>query len=472
MTAALYKLHPRQVKAMKLLGWTPTGYTDRSEAVEELLYGGAAGGGKSHLLRTLAATIAVCRPGSITAIFRRHYSELDENMIRRWRQEVPEGRYTGKYVESSHEHRWPNGSITEFRHCEHEGDVMKYLSAEWDALLVDEATTFTEFMLKIMRARVRSTQSNFVPTVVYASNPGNVGHTYMKREFVEAARRMARNGGKLLRENINEYVPVWTALREQGGCRRAFLPSLLDDNPSLNAEYELMLEALPDEATRKAWKLGDWDIFAGMFFTTYDYSRHVIEPITPLPAYWEYWGSLDWGFAKPLSFGVWARDPDQPRRVYKVREVYGKEWTNAEAVYRIKAAVEGLPRPVASIQADPSMWIRKSTEGVSTADEYARAGLMLTPANNDRINGWQIVRSYLNDLPDRRPGLQIFSNCYDLIRTLPDQQHAKTGNVEDLDTDLEDHSVDEMRYALASTGSVQMGPAVKSCTRRQAWQDF
>lgn len=477
---ALYRLHPRQTEAMKLLGWTNDRLIRdgkrpincrRDDAVEELTYGGAAGGGKSHLARALATTIAVLAPGSVSAIFRRVLPELEESIIRKWRQEIPEGPGYGRMLESKHEFRWDNGSVTVFRYCEREGDVFKYLSAEWDALIVDEATTFTEFMLTLLRARVRSSRPYFVPTILYTTNPGNVGHTYIKREFVEPARMAAKGNGALLRDQLGEFIPTWQATREHGGRRRAFLPSLLSDNPSLSDDYANIVHGIADEATRKAWELGDWDVFAGQFFTNYDYRKHIVAPFD-LPKWWDYWGSLDWGYAKPLSYGVWARDPDQARRVYKVRELYAKELTNDEACHRIKAINEQVPRALTQILADPSMWIRKSNTGKSTADEYAELGVMLSPANNDRINGWQITRSFMSDLPDGKPGLQIFSNCYDLIRTLPEQQHAKVGNVEDLNTDLEDHAVDEMRYALSGLGSGQATEAVSSTTRAMDWMDY
>ncbi len=447
---ALYELHDRQAMAMELLGWTPEAWDDRSGSVHELLYGGAAGGGKSHLIRCVAATVATQIPNSVSVIFRRTYPELEENMIRTFRLEVP--RSLGDYNEGKHEFRWTNGSITEFRHCEREGEVDRYYSAEWDALLIDEATHFTEFMVTMLRGRVRSTKPGWYPTIVYGSNPGNVGHSYFKRQFVEESQR---HGGQ-----------PWMALREHGGLRRAFLLSKLVDNPSLSGDYELMLEGISDPVVRRAMRDGDWSIFAGQFFSTWGYERHIVEPF-PVPKYWRKWAGLDWGYAKPLSYGIYTQDPDSDH-VYRIRELYAKELNDSEACERIlatEATVEGSADVRLS---DPSVWARKSESGRSTAEIYAEKGVQLTPANNDRVNGWRLCRDLLADKPDGRPGFQVFANCYEFIRTIPDQVYSKT-NPEDMDTDGEDHAADEWRYAvssrMAATGSV-----VTSWSRRQGWQ--
>lgn len=447
----LYSLHPRQVQAMELLGWTQETWQVRGDSVHELLYGGSAGGGKSFLARALAGTIAILVPNSIVPVFRRTYPELDENMIRRWQEEVPSS--MGKYAKDSHEWKWNNGSITEFRYCEREGDVVKYLSAEWDALIIDEATTFTQYMISLLRSRVRSTKASWLETILYTANPGSVGHTYFLDNFV--------NPGEL-----GKYG-AWKAPPEEGGLKRAFLPAKLTDNPSLSERYSFILDGISDPVLKDAYKTGNWHIFAGQYFTTWRFDRHVIDPFE-VPAYWRKWGALDWGFAKPLSFGIYTRDPDAGH-IYKIRAVYEKELVNAEAVSRIKAIRGDMILDV--IFADPSVWIRDSNKGHSTADEYMDLGLVLTPANNNRITGWQVLRDNLADKPDGIPGFQVFSNCYDTWRTFPLMLRDNV-RPEDMNTTLEDHAVDECRYALASMGMGSPASAVKTHIHRQSWQGY
>jgi phage terminase large subunit len=447
----LYGLHPKQTQAMELLGWTPDTWSDRSGAVHELLYGGAVGGGKSMLARALAATIAVLVPGSIVPIFRKTYPELEENMIRRWLEEIPTS--MGRYVRDVHEWVWPNGSVTEFRYCEREDDVHKYLSAEWEALIIDEATMFTPYVISMLRSRVRSTKPGWYETILYTSNPGNIGHTYFLNNFV--------NPGEL-----GGYKP-WKAPVEEGGLKRAFLTARLDDNPSLPDRYASIIEGINDPVLREAYKTGNWHIFAGQYFSTWRFDRHVIDPFD-VPVYWRKWGGFDWGFGKPLSFGIYTKDPDTTR-VYKIAQLYQAELTNYEAVHKIKALRGDMTLDV--IYADPSIWARKSKDGRSTADDYQDLGITLTPANNNRIAGWQVLRDYLADLKDGEPGLQVFRNCYDTWRTFPTMVRDRR-NPEDLDTDLEDHAVDETRYALASTGRAAAAKAVSTLVRKQNWQRY
>ncbi len=445
-----YTLHPRQQHAMELMGWTEEGYTDRSGAVQEMLYGGSPGGGKSHLTRALAAAIGWGMPGSVSAFFRRTYAQLEENMIRRWKVEVPD--YLGSYSETKREFTWGNGSITEFRHCDNEDDALKYLSAEWEALLIDEATTFTPFQIGILRSRVRSTRPDWWETILYTANPGGPGHTYFLDNFVDPG-------------ELGNYQP-WKAPREDGGLNRAFLRARLEDNPSLDARYGALIEAIPDPVLREAYKTGDWHLFAGQFFTTWRFDKHVIDPFM-VPKHWRKWGALDWGFASPLSFGIYSQDPDT-KRIYKIRQLYAKELTNAEAVERIKALRGDWVLDV--VLADPSMWIRKSEQGKSTADDYAARGVSLQPANNSRIVGWQALHGVLDDLPDGQPGFQVFRNCYDTWRTFPLMQRDDN-DPEDMNTKLEDHAADETRYALSGWVGKTV-PVAMSFRRVQRWQRY
>jgi hypothetical protein len=430
---AQYELHPKQKEAMRLLGLGSRlgGYT----SVEELLYGGQAGGGKSALMRCVALTLAIRWPGSRVPIFRRTYPELEDTHIVACQKEW---NGWGSYHGGTHEWRHPNGSVTPFRHCEREFDVYRYLSSEWDGLLIDEATEFTEFQITALRSRVRSPRPRWRPIILYTANPGGVGHLFFKEHFVDAGR---------------EGVPYMG-----GGFRRAFLRAKLSDNPSLpQVEYERILSGISDEQMRKALMEGDWNLFAGQFLRWLP-DQHTCAPFEIPLSWYRRYITTDWGFGAPWATYFLVRDEDLWRRDriprwYAYREFYETQVRDQQQARLIRDAMRddeaGRGRAHEKIVwdavCDPAMWTKQSQTNVSPADIYRSEMIPIMPANNDRVPGWQRVREYMDEQEDGLPGLIFFDNCEDAIRTLPalvrDKHHP-----EDIDSHGEDHSADAIRY--------------------------
>jgi phage terminase large subunit len=419
----LYLLWPRQLEATRLLGLTDP---PADEPVNELLYGGQAGGGKSHLLRAIGFSLCCRWPGATVALFRRTYPEIHETHIKRLLAELPPA-WAG-YNAERREFRFVNGSTFEARYCERDDDVYRYQSAEWDALLVDEATHFSRHQIEYLRTRVRSTRPGWYPIVVYATNPGNLGHLYFKAGFVDAA-------------------PAGTTFRApaaEGGLRRHFLRARLEDNPSLLAAdptYRQRLAGLADEHLRRALAEGDWDIFAGQVFGEWRRERHVTEPF-PIPPDWARWRAVDFGYANPYCCLWLTRDP-ATGRIYVYREDYRAGLTDVEQARAMKRLSIG--EAIRTTLADPAIWIRQPN-GVNVAESYAQNGVAVHRASNDRLAGWQTLHRFLA-VGEHGPGLQVFSTCPNLIRTLPALVYDPH-RPEDVDTDGEDHAADALRYGL------------------------
>ena len=243
----------------------------------EVMFGGQAGGGKSEALLWEAYQICLEVPGAIVAVFRRTYPELEESLIRRSLNKFPPG--WGKYNVSRKEWRFPNKSVLEFRHCEKEKDVYDYQSAEWQHLFIDELTHFTEFQYEYLKSRVRAGD----PTrrgVKCASNPGNIGHAWVKRRFIT---------GK--KPDVVYETPIDVDLAWRLGIDLAtvkpsssiFIPARLRDNPYMmdnDPQYAIRLMGLP-AAERRALLEGDWDIFEGQVFDSFRSDLHVIPPMVP-----------------------------------------------------------------------------------------------------------------------------------------------------------------------------------------------
>lgn len=445
----------------------------------EILYGGAAGGGKSFLMRSAAVIWCTEIPGLQVYLFRRIHEDLIKNHM-----EGPNG-FRGMlaaWVEAGfvkiieNEIRFWNGSKIYLCHCQHEKDRYKYQGAEIHVLLMDELTHFTEVIYRFLRNRVRMVGAavpekykGIFPRIVSGANPGNIGHQWVKSSFVDGADDLA----------------VRQMEKGQGGMRRQFIRAQLEDNPSMmedDPEYESRLEGLGSEAQVKAMRWGDWDIVEGAFFDNFDRRRHVLRPVA-MPEHWTRFRAADWGSARPFSVGWYAVPTDDwqhpdgmviPRgALIRYREWYGVR-TNPDGTFEpnvgLKMTAEEVGRGVKHLERedkisygvlDPAAFSQDG--GPSIAERMMLAGVAFRRADNARIaragamGGWDQTRARLNGDADGRAMLYFFANCHHVIRTLPVLQHDET-KVEDVMTESEDHAADEVRYACMSRPWIAPAP--------------
>lgn len=440
-------------------------------AATEILYGGAAGGGKSHLMRMAAVTWCTEIPGLQVYLFRRIRDDLVKNHM-----EGPSGfrEFLAGWVECGFvkivedEIRFWNGSKIYLCHCKDEKDRFKYQGAEIHVLLIDELTHFTDKIYRFLRNRVRMVGITLpdkyrdkFPRIVCGANPGGVGHQFVKMTFIDGV----------------EPLKVYKAANSEGGMLRQYIPARLEDNPSMAANdpgYEFRLAGLGSDSLVRAMRDGDWDIVEGAFFDLFDRQRHVLHPFE-IPDHWLCFRAGDWGSAKPFSFGWYAvasedfRTPDNtlvPRgAMIKYREWYGCK-LDAQGKFIPDAGVKMDATQVGKgVRArdlgdnitygvlDPAAFATDG--GPSIAERIAGGGALFRPADNKRVTargamgGWDQLRGRLRGNEDGHPMLFFFSNCLHTLRTLPALQHDED-KPEDLDTKAEDHAADETRYACMS----------------------
>jgi hypothetical protein len=446
----------------------------------EILYGGAAGGGKSYLMRQAAIAWCAEIPGLQVYLFRRVFDDLVKNHM-----EGPHGfrallagwEKCGFVSIIDDEIRFWNGSKIYLCHCQLEKHRFKYQGAEIHVLLVDELTHFTEKIYRFLRQRVRMVGITLpekyrgtFPRIICGSNPGGVGHQWVKTTFIDGCVPMT----------VTRTVP------SEGGMLRQFIPALLEDNPSMaedDPEYEFRLAGLGSESLVRAMRYGDWDIIEGAFFDTFRKDRHVVKPFA-IPAHWLKFRAGDWGSAKPFSFGWYAVASEDyiatgingagvhiPRgALVRYREWYGialgkdGKWIANQGLKMTAEEVGTGVRskdgegPIAYGVLDPAAFAQNG--GPSIAERIMRGlagndGATFRAADNKRVGGrgamggWDQLRARLNGDGDGRPMLFFFDTCVHAIRTIPALQHDEA-NPEDLNTDMEDHAGDEVRYACMS----------------------
>lgn len=402
-------------------------------------FGGARGGGKSWAVRCKAILLCLTHAGIRVMILRRTIKELENNHIFPL-QKALQG--IAKLKKDERRFVFDNGSSIAFGYCDNDGDAEQYQGAEFDVLFLDEATQLKEDWIRRLGACVRGV-NDFPKRMYYTCNPGGVSHMYFKRLFID--RRYLEG------ENPEDYV---------------FIQSLVDDNHALmkaDPFYKKSLESLQPRL-RRAWLEGRWDVFEGQVFEEFtDNPRHyqdrrwthVIEPFDlSRREYknWTYYRSYDYGYARPFSCGWWAVDPDGT--LYRFMELYGCTGVPNQGV---RWDVERQFKEIAEIErthpylkgkqvfgiADPSIW--RSDVGESIAECAMRHGVFFTPGDNHRIPGWMQCHSRLTFDENGVPGMYVFSTCRHFIRTVPALTYS-TVNVEDVDSDLEDHVADEWRY--------------------------
>lgn len=444
-----WELQPKQQQA-----------EDLTRECDEVGFGGAAGGGKSdwglHHVYHLSKRV----PKHRSLILRTVLPELKRTLIARSLEKFDPA--VAHYRPGDKEWRFENGSVIEFGYLDKDDDVYQYKSAEYDCIFFDEATELSAFQYDYLKSRCRTTRwkrsLGAWPHIINATNPGGKGHGWYKERFVIGT-------GRGERINTVEFEDPITK-RIAGSRSLGFVPATLHDNAFIDPSYKLNLLALGGVEMRQLY-LGDWDVFAGQFFDEWVHGLHVIRPFT-IPKQWKRFRGVDYGYAAPFACVWLALDPEGLLYVY--RENYETRLTARQQATLIRGS-ESPGEKIDYTVADPSIW-QKQGSGESVAQQYRAVGLICRKAMNARVAGWSQTREHLRPqvpmpAPDGDgelviPRLRVFPGCENLIRTLPLMLHDKN-KVEDLDTDLEDHAVDALRYALMSR---PRAPKVADLSRR------
>lgn len=418
--------------------WRATGEWTQAKA-DIIGYGGAAYGGKSYALLILARVAAELLPGVQIAYFRRTYPELDgPGAAMQKAHEVFAG--VAHNSDGGREWAWDNGSTFYFRHCQNEADVYSYQSQQIDILLGDEATHFTWLIIDYLltRNRVSGDLPGFKPFAVLTSNPGNIGHVWYSQVLD-------------VEKQIGEHEQIKRTQNPNGKYSSTyFIPAFLEDNAigvSRDPGYESRLMERDPEVAR-ALRYGDWTIFSGQAFPSWVRERIAVKPFE-IPDHWARWRALDYGFVHPWAAAWFTRDP-QNGRVYVYRAVLKDGLTDTEQA-RLMQDMTPPDESISVTYASPDMWARKTMgkKIFTSVDEYKDEGVILTRADNDRLNGKRKIDRLLMDMPDGKPGIQIFENYYNVFACMTSLVRDDR-NPEDVKKVDGDDSFDMLKYGLTN----------------------
>jgi len=367
----------------------------------EVLYGGAAGGGKSYGQLIDAFLYAMRYPRSKQIIFRRTYPELEKSLIRVSQSLFPRKVYS--YHRTVHTGTFINGSLIDFAYCDNEDDVYKYQSAEYDVIRFDELTHFTESMYVYLISRCRGA-NNYPKSIKSTTNPGGIGHSWVKKRFID--------------------LGAPDTVYKVNGVTRTFIPAKLSDNRFLlesDPDYIKRLNTL-DDRDRRALLEGEWELDEGKFFESFDKNIHTVRPFEPDRDLYRYI-ALDYGLDMLAALKIAV---DRYGRAYVIDEVYegkdngGEGLIVSQASQRIKELCGN--DDIRAIFAPPDLWNRQKDSGKSIAQLFYDNGIKLTKVSGARVSGWLALKEWLKVVTgedgQKTSRLVVFDNCKNLIRTM------------------------------------------------------
>ena len=378
-------------------------------------------------MRRKLVLLAIRYPELNILLLRRTLPELRENHILPLQREL----YGfASYSATERVFTFPNRSRIKLGYCDTLSDVYQYQGQEYAVIGMEEATHFTEEQQQFLTTCNRTSKKGFTPRMYYTCNPGNVGHAWVKRLFIDRDMRAD--------ERAEDY---------------AFIPARIWDNKALlsaDPGYVRQLMALPEDLKR-AHLNGDWDVHAGQYFREFSRERHVVAPYD-LPAWYKRFRSMDWGYNDPCCVLWHAVDPEG--RIITYRELYVRRLRAEEVAKRVNELSSG--EDIAYTVASPDLWQRRGQTlaseggfvGESLAEIFQKAGMSVTPADNTRVAGWQRVRDHLAPGADGEPKWRCFSDCVNLIRQLPALRYDPHNREDAADGD--DHAPEALRYGIMS----------------------
>ncbi len=418
----------------------------------EALYGGAAGGGKSEAL-VIEALRQIHLPHYRAVLIRKTYPKLEELISKslRYYKSVSPG---AKYNATHHVWKFPSGAKIYFRSMPNKTSYQNFQGLSYEFIGFDELTEFTEKEYMYLMSRNRANGKGSRVYIRATANPGGIGHAWVKARFIDAGAPEKT----IIEKNIITD-PDGNSIETVRD--RVFIPSTVFDNKILldnNREYLDSLSMLP-EAEKKAFLYGDWNSFTGQVFTEWrdrpenylsGINTHVIEPFV-IPKHWRRYRAYDFGYSKPYAVLWFAVDEDG--RAYLYRELYGSSGANAgvkeeasvqaKRVREIENELEG-GNYIYGV-ADPAIWDESYGKSNAIVRMFEKEGVYFEKADNKRLSGKMRVHQRLAFDSEGRPGLYVFKNCCQTIRTLPSLVYSQI-NVEDVDTECEDHIYDALRY--------------------------
>lgn len=442
----------------------------------ETLYEGTRGPGKTDaLLMDFAQHVDQGHGQAWRGIlFREEFPQL-EDVIAKSQKWFPKIFPRARFLEGR-KMKWvfPGGEELLFRAARRLKDYDKYHGHEYPWVGWEELTNWaTGDLYEKMKSICRSSDPNVPRKYRATSNPYGVGHSWVKNLFVDAGPPGTIMKGKMGRGRVRVHGTIW---------ENKFI---MENDP----EYLYTLMNLRDENLKKAWLHGSWDIVAGGYFAdVWDPRRHYLDPFE-IPRNWKWRLSFDWGSAAPASLGVWAisngEQPDGQGRqlpffprgsAIRVDELYtvkrdsnnvaipnkGKGWTNKKLGKEVAKKVKVWQDRGATFSgnvADPSIFVEGGGQSIyqqmKEGFSHENVSIIFEKADNERVPGWGNMKEGLveaaKDHPEG-PGMWIMSRCLDWKRTVPVLQRDET-DMDDIDTDLEDHPADETRYLWQSLSS-------------------
>jgi hypothetical protein len=400
----------------------------------EVFYGGARGGGKSYAM--LVDPLRYCSKAHHRALLiRRTMPEL-RDLIQKSQLLYSKAFPGAKWREQEKEWRFPSGAKIEFGYAENMTDVLRYQGQSYTWIGIDELPQYpSPDIYNFLRSSLRSVDPEIPVYMRATGNPGNVGSQWVREMFVDPAEPNSAFDVGIDTPNGKKYIS------------RRFIPAKLQDNPYLmqTDDYYIMLASLP-EAQRKQFLDGDWDAYEDSAFPEFSKTTHVVEPFD-IPKSWYKFRAADWGYSSPACVLWFAVDYDNNLWIY--RELYTKKVT-ADQFARQVLTLENREYIHYGVL-DVSTWAKRGDVGPSIAETMIQNGCRWRPSDRSpksRINGKLEIHKRLK-VVDNNPGIRVFANCKNLIRTLS-ALPTDDKNPEDVDTNAEDHAYDALRYGCMS----------------------